>query len=77
MVGQTWKGSIEEIQPYEWYSNHLINNKRYTKIDEYKTLLTGENNIESIEYKERLIDYDEDYKSYNPYLDWDGSETFY
>jgi len=43
------------------------NNKRYTKVDEYEALLDEEEN--GIEYKERLIDYDEDYESYNPYLD--------
>ena len=50
-------------------------NKRYTKVDEYEALLDEEEN--GIEYKEKLIDYDEDYESYNPYLDWDGSEIFY
>ena len=50
-------------------------NKRYTKVDEYEALLDEEEN--GIEYEERLIDYDEDYESYDPYLDWDGPETFY
>ena len=50
-------------------------NKRYTRVDEYETLLNEEEN--SIEYEERLIDYDEDYESYDPYLGQDGPETFY
>jgi len=54
-------------------------NKRYTKVDKYKALLAEEeeNNTKSIEYEERLIDYDEDYERYDPYLDWDEPETFY
>jgi len=45
-------------------------NKRYTKVDKYEALLVEEENgIESIKYKERLIDYDKDYESYNLYLD--------
>ena len=52
-------------------------NKKYTKVKEYEAFLAEENSTESIEYKERLIDYDKDYESYNPYLDWDGLETFY
>ncbi len=44
-------------------------NKRYIRINEYKILLIKENSTESIEYEERLIDYDEDYESYDPYLD--------
>jgi len=47
----------------------FTDNKRYTKVDEYEALFTKENSIESIEYEERLIDYDENYKSYDPYLD--------
>ena len=53
------------------------NNKKYTKVDEYEALLVKEDSIKSIEYKERLIDYDKDYESYNPYLDWNRPETFY
>ena len=53
----------------------LTDNKRYTKVDKYEALLAEEEN--SIEYIEKLIDYDKDYESYDPYLDWDGSETFY
>ena len=53
----------------------LTDNKRYTKVDKYEALLTEEEN--GIKYIERLIDYDEDYKSYDPYLDWDEPETFY
>src|SRR6266498_3871879 len=52
-----------------------VNNKRYTKVDEYEAFLDEEEN--GIEYEEKLIDYDEDYESYDPYLDWDGPETFY
>src|SRR6266542_549335 len=51
------------------------NSKRYTKVDEYEALLDEEEN--GIKYEERLIDYDEDYENYDPYLDWDGPETFY
>ena len=53
----------------------LTDNKRYTKVNEYKALLDEEEN--GIEYIEKLIDYEEDYKSYNLYLYWDGPETFY
>ena len=53
----------------------LTDNKRYIKVDEYKALLIEEEN--GIEYEERLIDYDEDYESYDAYLDWDEPETFY
>ncbi len=52
-----------------------VDNKRYTKVDEYEALLDEEEN--GIKYEERLIDYDKDYESYDPYLDWDGPETFY
>ncbi len=56
----------------------LTNNKRYTKVDEYEALLTEkESIIKEVEYEERLIDYDKDYKSYDPYLDWNGLETSY
>ena len=72
------KGSIEEIWPNKWHSSHSINKKRYTKVDKYKALFAEkENGIESIEYEEKLIDYDEDYEGYDPYQDWDGSEIFY
>ncbi len=52
-----------------------VDNKRYTKVDEYEAFLDEEEN--GIEYEERLIDYDEDYESYDPYLDWDGPGTSY
>ncbi len=52
-----------------------IDNKRYIKVDKYEALLTEEEN--NIEYEERLIDFDEDYESYDPYLDWDRSGTFH
>jgi len=55
----------------------FTDNKRYIKVDEYEALLIEEDNTKSIEYEERLIDYNEDYESYNPYLDWDGLEIFY
>jgi len=42
-------------------------NKRYTKINEYEALFTKEDSTESVKYKERLIDYDEDYESYDLY----------
>ncbi len=51
------------------------NNKRYIKVDEYKAFLNEEKN--GVEYVEKLIDYDKDYESYDPYLDWDRPETFY
>ena len=67
------------------------NNKRYTKVDEYEAFLIEEENdieyeallaekengTESIEYEERLIDYDKNYESYDLYLDWDGLKIFY
>jgi len=57
----------------------LTDNKRYTKVNEYEALLVEEeeNGIKNVKYKERLIDYNEDYESYDLYLEWDGSETFY
>ncbi len=45
----------------------LTDNKRYTKVDEYEALLVEENSTKSIKYEERLIDYDEDYESYDSY----------
>ncbi len=53
----------------------LTDNKRYIRVDEYEAFLIEEEN--GIEYEERLIDFDEDYKNYDSYLDWDGSGTFY
>ncbi len=50
-------------------------NKRYIKVDEYEALLNEKEN--GIEYEEKLIDYDEDYESYDPYLDWNRPEIFY
>jgi len=49
----------------------LTDNKRYTKIDEYEALLKKKkkNSIKSVEYEEKLIKYNEDYESYNSYLD--------
>ncbi len=44
-----------------------LTNKRYTKINKYEALLAEEKN--NIEYEEKLIDYDKDYESYDPYLD--------
>ncbi len=55
----------------------LINNKRYMKVDEYEALFVEEDSTESVEYKERLIDYNKDYESYDPYQDWNRSEIFY
>ncbi len=52
-----------------------IDNKKYTKVDEYEAFLIEEEN--GIKYEEKLIDYNEDYKSYDPYLDWNGPEIFY
>ncbi len=45
----------------------FTDNKRYIKVDEYEAFLVKEDNTESIEYKERLIDYDENYESYDLY----------
>ncbi len=55
----------------------FTNNKRYTKVNEYKAFLIEEDSTKSIRYEEKLIEYDEDYESYDLYLEWDGSETFY
>ena len=44
-----------------------IDNKRYIKVNEYEALLDEKEN--RIKYEEKLIDYDEDYESYDPYLD--------
>ena len=54
-----------------------IDNKRYTKVDEYEALLVEENSTESIEYKKRLIDYNKEYESYDLYLNWNRSRTSY
>ena len=81
-----------ELANYRWWDepegvswtrfNHMedtavipTDNKRYTKVDEYEALLDQEE--QGIEYEEKLIDYNEDYENYDPYLDWDGPETFY
>ena len=48
-------------------------NKRYTKVDEYEALLDEEEN--GVKYVKKLIDYDENYESYDLYLD--EPETFY
>ncbi len=45
----------------------LTDNKRYTRVNEYEALLDEKEN--RIKYEEKLIDYDEDYESYDPYLD--------
>ena len=68
---------MEKIWSYEWHSSHFIDNKRYTKVNKYEVFLAKKNSTESIEYEERLIDYDEDYESYDSYLDWDGPKIFY
>ena len=65
-MGQTRRGSIEKFD----YINDIVvistDNKRYTKVDEYEAFLAEEESTGRIEYKERLIDYD---NSYDPYLD--------
>ncbi len=83
---------VAELANYRWWDkpegvpqirfNHTeetavtpTDNKRYTKVDEYEALLDGKEN--GIKYEKKLIDYDEDYESYDLYLDWNGSETFY
>ncbi len=68
---------MKKVQSYKWYDSHPTDNKRYVKVDEYEALLAEKNGTESIEYEKRLINYDEDYESYDLYLDWDGLETFY
>jgi len=80
LANYRWWNEPEEI-PWTRF-NHMedtavtpTDNKRYAKVDEYKALLDGKE--KGIEYEERLIDYDEDYESYDPYLDWDGPETSY
>jgi len=77
MVEWTWESSMEKVWPHKWYSSHSTDNKRYTKINKYKALLAKEDSTKSIEYEERLIDYDENYENYNPYLEWNGLETSY
>ena len=78
MIEWIWKGLIEEIWPNKWHSSHPHQQQKIYQGQQIWNLLAEEkNSIKSIEYEERLIDYDEDYESYNPYLDWDGSETFY
>ncbi len=39
----------------------------YIKINEYKALLAKEDSTKSVEYEKRLIEYNEDYESYDPY----------
>ncbi len=82
LANYRWWDESEKVQ---WKKFNSINNtaviptdnKRYTKVDKYKALLAKENSIESIEYKKWLIDYNEDYESYDSYLNWDESEIFY
>ncbi len=45
----------------------FTNNKKYTKVDEYEAFFIEEDSTKSIEYKERLIDYNENYESYDSY----------
>ena len=52
-------------------------NKRYIKINKYEALFIKEDSTKSVEYKEKLIDYDENYEGYDLYLDWDRPEIFY
>ncbi len=83
---------IAELANYRWWNepegvfwtrfNHMedtavtpTDNKRYTRVNEYEALLDEEE--KGVEYIEKLIDYNEDYESYDPYLDWDGLEIFY
>jgi len=58
---------MEKVWSNKWHSGNPIDNKRYTKVDEYEALLIEEDSTESIEYEERLINYDEDYESYDLY----------
>ena len=83
LANYRWWDEPEKVQQKKFnYMNDtaitLTDNKRYIKVDEYEALLAEEkNNTESIEYEERLIDYDENYESYDLYLDWDGLEILY
>ena len=82
LANYRWWNKPEKVQWKKFNSMNntavtLTDNKKYTKVNEYETLLAEEDSTKSIEYEKRLIDYDEDYKDYDPYLDWDRSETFY
>ncbi len=84
----TEMAEVAELANYRWWDkpegvpwgrfNHmkdtaviLTDNKRYIRVDEYEALLDAEE--EGIEYEERLIDFDENYESYDLYLDGPGA----
>jgi len=82
LANYKWWDESEKVQwkkfdPINDTAVTSTNNKRYTKVDEYKALLIKEDNTESVEYEKKLIEYIENYKSYDPYQDWDGLKTFY
>ncbi len=82
LANYKWWDESEKVQwkkfdPINDTAVTSTNNKRYTKVDEYKVLFTKEDNIKSVEYEEKLIEYEENYESYNPYQDWDGLKIFY
>ncbi len=81
LANYRWWDEPEKVQqkkfdPMNNIAVTLTDNKRYTKVNKYEALLVKKDSTESIKYKERLIDYDKDYESYNPYLDWYGPEIF-
>ncbi len=74
LANYQWWDKSEKVQwkkfdPMNDITIISTDNKRYSKVDEYKALFAEENSIKSIEYKERLIDYDKDYESYVSYQD--------
>ena len=80
LANYRWWDETEKVQQQRF--DHMndtavtpTDNKRYTRIDEYEALLDEEEN--GVEYVEKLIEYDEDYESYDPYLEWNGPEIFY
>ncbi len=58
----------------------LTNNKRYIKVNKYEALFAEKDSnksTESIEYEERLIEYEKDYETYDLYQNWDRLEISY
>ncbi len=82
LANYRWWDEPEEVQWIKFIHKEdmavtLTDNKRYTKINKYEVLLVEEDGLESIEYEERLIEYEKNYEDYNPYLDWEGPRTSY
>ncbi len=74
LANYRWWDEPEKVQQKKFDPMNDImvtftDNKRYIKVDEYEALFTEEDNTESIKYKERLINYDEDYENYDLYQD--------